>query len=156
MQNGWWRQARDTTPSAPVGGTMMMSDAGSGVSFVNVMLRSPVPGVKARIEGSDDVLQLPASIRNVRGKTTRATFFRDGFEPQTMDIVFDEERAVQVTLPALPSPDAAPALERPTVQAPVEPAPRPATSRRKRDKQPTEKVDEDIYRRPGMGDSGKH
>jgi hypothetical protein len=80
----------------------------------------------------------------------RATFFRDGFEPQTMDIAFDEERAVQVTLPALPSPDAAPAVahDQPTVQAPVESAP----SRRKKEKKATEKVDEDIYRRPGMGE----
>jgi hypothetical protein len=122
--------------------------------LVKVMLRSTI-GVKARIEGSDDVLQLPTSISNVRGKTVRATFFRDGFEPKTMDIVFDEERAVQVTLPAVPSPDAAPAAIMEQSPAPAEPPPRPATSRRKKDKKATEKVDEDIYRRPGMGDTPK-
>ncbi len=152
IQNGWWRRATGTAPSAPAA-SVLAGDAGAS-SFVKVMLRSTIPGVKARIEGSEDVLQLPASISNARAKTVRATFFRDGFEPQAMDIVFDEDRTVQVTLPTLPSSDAAPAaiLEQPTAPAPAEPSPRPATSRRKKDKKATEKVDEDIYRRPGMGD----
>ncbi len=107
VQNGWWRRAEGTAPSAPAV-SVLVSDAGAAGSLVTVMLRSTIPGVKARIEGSDDVLQLPASINKARGQSVRATFFRDGFEPRTMDIVFDEERAVQVTLPSLSSPDAAP------------------------------------------------
>jgi hypothetical protein len=151
---GWWRRAERTVPPAPAA-SIQASDAGVAGSLVTVMLRSTIPGVKARIKGSDDVLQLPASISNARGKTVRATFFRDGFEPHTMDILLDEERAVQITLLALPSPDAAPAAVMEQSPATVEPPPRPAPSRRKKDKKATDKADEDIYRRPGMGEPAK-
>ena len=83
----------------------------------------------------------------------RGTFFRDGYEAQTMDIVFDEERAIQVTLIASPdaAPDAAIAPPAP-VSAPTQRQGTPSRRKKKETEKKEEKVDEDIYRRPGMGE----
>ncbi len=119
-------------------------------TFVKIALRSSLPGVRVRLEGAEDTLELPAGISNRKGLRKAATFLKDGYEPLSRELVFDEDHAEDIVMtPLAPAaPAAPPAAAGATVEKGI---PGRRTRPDKKDQKKNEK-EEDLYRRPGMGD----